>query len=39
MATWTRKPQECEGDYHFSGLFLATKGATEKLSTQKVNYA
>lgn len=34
--TWTRKPQECEGDYHFNGLFLITQGIQAKLSPEEI---
>ena len=36
MATWTHKPQECEGDYFFDGRSLQTVGAAASLSTEEM---
>ena len=36
MATWERKPQEQEGNYHFSGKFLVTRGVNEALSQEEI---
>lgn len=36
MATWTRKPQEREGTYHFSGQFLATRGVASELPPEEI---
>jgi hypothetical protein len=36
MAKWTRKPQECEGSYFFSGTFYVTRGAGELLSPEEI---
>lgn len=36
MATWTRKPQETEGKYFFSGKFLATAGVSNELSEVEI---
>lgn len=37
MATnWKRKPQECDGDYHFGGLFLVTAGVQANLPGEDI---
>ena len=36
MATWTRKPQENEGTYFFSGKFLATAGVSNQLPEAEI---
>jgi hypothetical protein len=36
MATWTRKPQEKEGSYFFSGQFLVTRGVNMELSPEEI---
>jgi hypothetical protein len=33
---WTPQPQECEGNYHFSGQFLVTHRVKEKLSDTEI---
>jgi hypothetical protein len=38
MATnWKRKPQECDGDYHFAGLFVYTSGVQAKIPPEEVD--
>jgi hypothetical protein len=36
MSTWTRKPQEQEGKYRFSGTFYVTQGVHSKLSQEEI---
>jgi len=36
MQTWTRKPQEQEGTYKFSGTFLVTQGVIAALRPQEI---
>lgn len=36
MAQWTRKPQEKDGTYLFSGNFYTTRGVYEELSPQEI---
>lgn len=36
MATWTRKLQEQDGNYFFSGQFLATRGVVEELAPAEI---
>lgn len=36
MATWTRKPQEQEGSYFFSGAFYVTRGIQTELSDEEI---
>jgi len=36
MQTWTRKPQEQEGSYKFSGTFLVTQGVLAALKPQEI---
>jgi len=36
MTTWTRKPQENEGTYFFSGKFLATAGVSNELPEAEI---
>jgi len=36
MAQWTRKPQEKDGTYQFSGNFYTTRRVYEELSTQEI---
>lgn len=36
MATWTRKPQEQDGNYFFFGQFLATRSVVEELPTNEI---
>ena len=38
MATWTRKPQECDGDYHFSGRAYLTQGVQASLSADEIAF-
>jgi hypothetical protein len=38
MATnWKRKAQECDGDYHFAGLFVYTSGVQAKIPPEEVD--
>ena len=34
--TWIRQPQENDGDYHFNGKILVTKGVHEALPPEEV---
>lgn len=36
MSTWKRKPQECPGNYFFSGAFLVTQGVQAKLTQEEI---
>ena len=36
MSKWTRKPQEEEGTYYFSGTFLVTVGVQNLLDPQEI---
>jgi len=36
MATWTKQPQEREGNYFFSGRFYVTRGVTRELSLEEI---
>ena len=36
MATWTRKPQEVEGNYHFSGTFVVTAGVDKTIPKDEI---
>ncbi len=36
MATWKRLPQECSGDYFFSGRALMTRGVEAALSPEEI---
>jgi len=36
MPTWTRKPQEQEGTYLFSGTFLVTQAVIAALTPQEI---
>ena len=36
MASWKRKPQECEGDYFFSGRAVMTRGVADALSQEEL---
>ena len=36
MQTWTRKPQEQEGTYKFSGTFLVTQGVIAALTPEEI---
>lgn len=36
MATWTHKPQECDGEYFFDGRALKTAGVAETLAAEEV---
>ena len=36
MQTWTRRPQEREGTYKFSGTFLVTRGVLDTLSPKEI---
>ena len=36
MATWTRRPQEREGTYQFSGTFFVTQGVLARLSPDEI---
>lgn len=33
---WKRKPQECEGTYHFSGQFVVTAGIQANLLAEEI---
>ena len=33
---WTHKPQECEGDYYFSGRAFQTSGVAESLPPEEI---
>jgi hypothetical protein len=33
---WTRKPQEQEGNYYFSGTFYLTAGVKQALSEEEI---
>lgn len=36
MPTWTRKEQECAGDYHFDGRGVMTQGVAQALSSIEI---
>jgi hypothetical protein len=36
MSKWTRKPQEKDGTYYFSGQFLVTIGVQKLLESQEI---
>lgn len=36
MATWTRQPQERDGNYFFYGKFVITKGVHEALTQEEI---
>jgi hypothetical protein len=36
MATWRRQPQEVEGNYFFSGQFLATARVNEEIPKEEI---
>lgn len=36
MKTWTRKPQEQAGNYHFSGTFVVTAGVNQKIPQAEI---
>lgn len=36
MATWIRKLQECEGDYHFDGRGVITQGVANALTSPEI---
>ena len=36
MATWTHKPQECEGEYFFDGRAFQTAGVAEALAPEEI---
>ena len=36
LASWNRKPQECEGDYFFSGRAVMTHGVADALSPEEL---
>ena len=38
MATWTRKPQECDGDYYFAGQAVMTQGVQASLSPDEIAF-
>ena len=38
MATWKRLPQECPGDYFFSGRALMTRGVEAALSPEEIAF-
>ena len=38
MATWTRQPQECPGDYFFSGRAFRTAGVEAALSPEEIAF-
>ena len=38
MATWKRKPQECAGDYYFSGQAYMTCGVQAALSSEEIAF-
>ena len=38
MTTWTRKPQECPGDYFFSGVAYMTSGVQEALAPEEIAF-
>ncbi len=38
MATWKRLPQECEGDYFFSGQAYMTRGIEAALSPEEIAF-
>lgn len=38
MATWTRNPQECEGNYQFDGPGYKTIGVQRQLSPQEIGF-
>jgi len=36
MAAWTRQPQERDGSYFFSGIFLVTSSVNKALSPEEI---
>ena len=36
MVSWFREPQECEGDYFFSGRAVMTRGVADALSQEEL---
>lgn len=38
MNTWTRKPQEQEGEYYFNGKTFVTSGISENLTEEEIKY-
>ena len=38
MATWKRLPQECPGEYFFSGQALMTRGVEAALSPEEIAF-
>ena len=38
MATWKRLPQECPGDYFFSGQAIMTRGVEAALSPEEIAF-
>ncbi len=38
MATWKRLPQECRGDYYFSGQAYMTRGVQDALSPEQIAF-
>ena len=38
MAIWKRLPQECRGDYHFSGQAYMTRGVQDALSPEEIAF-
>ena len=38
MATWKRLPQECTGDYFFSGQAVMTRGVEAMLSPEEIAF-
>ncbi len=38
MATWKRLPQECEGEYFFSGQAYMTRGVQDALSPEEIAF-
>ena len=38
MATWKRLPQECRGDYQFSGQAYMTRGVQDALSPEEIAF-
>ena len=38
MASWTRQPEECDGEYFFSGRAVMTQGVADALSPQELAF-
>ena len=38
MASWIRQPEECDGDYFFSGRAVMTQGVSGALSQQEIAF-